>query len=410
MGFSEIIDVDAMMLEERTECTKDETTQRLVVHHYMKDPKKEPDDRHSPALLVALGVLAFCAIIMVAELGSLIILASKKDEPAAIIIHNGGSGETIASGTFQTTNMETAVDVVPNTVISSSFRSGANVCEGKKPDLPDAECIVDALLNVGPQSGANVTKGFQGDLEVDHAPIITPYWMNGMCPVNVHWHLGAEHLSQGEYDESGVGPGRHEDSDIEVDSGFRCKLYNENDSKFIKEYDWKHCVDMKVGETYEVHWPHSAAGACGTANQYQTPFYDGVFCMDGVLTDTASQIGVQAQVFTIVNDEQYYWPDLMRGMVVDDNAMMGTDVAKYTGSTTGSGRNNLVCSQYSPITWQVDRKCHIISASSFDQMCADMKSQRDDMSLDLAAHGSRALVDGLFVANNQHNRRLRRST
>eukprot|EP00959_Pyramimonas_sp_CCMP1952_P361950 7580033-Pyramimonas_sp.AAC.1 len=25
----------------------------------------------------------------------------------------------------------------------------------------------------------------------------------------------------------------------------------------------------------QVHWPHSAAGACGTPNQYQTPFYDG---------------------------------------------------------------------------------------------------------------------------------------
>ena len=27
----------------------------------------------------------------------------------------------------------------------------------------------------------------------------------------------------------------------------------------------------------------------------------------------------------------------------------------------------------SPITWQVDRKCHLISASSFDKLCADMK-------------------------------------
>merc|ERR1719296_467792 len=65
---------------------------------------------------------------------------------------------------------------------------------------------------------------------------------------------------------------------------------------------------MEVGQTYEIHWPHSAAGACGTPNQYQTPFYDGVFCnlpLDVFTTlgpqDIASNVGVQAQVFTIVN-------------------------------------------------------------------------------------------------------------
>lgn len=147
-----------------------------------------------------------------------------------------------------------------------------------------------------------------------------------------------------------------------------------------------------------LQWPHSAAGACGTPNQYQTPFYDGVFCRDGVLTDTASQVGVQAQVFTVVNDEAFYYPDLMRGMIVDGEK--GADIAKYTGSTTGSSRNNEVCSQYSPITWQVDRKCHLISASSFDKMCADMKTQRDDMSGDLYPHGSRELVDDALAANN----------
>mmetsp|Transcript_18452 Transcript_18452/g.33418 ORF Transcript_18452/g.33418 Transcript_18452/m.33418 type:complete len:99 (-) Transcript_18452:230-526(-) len=72
----------------------------------------------------------------------------------------------------------------------------------------------------------------------------------------------------------------------------------------------------------------------------------------------------------------------------------GSDVAIYTGSTTGTSRNNDdSCSAYSPITWQVDRKCHLISASSFDKMCADMKAQADDMTDDLYAHGSRTVVD-----------------
>jgi hypothetical protein len=51
---------------------------------------------------------------------------------------------------------------------------------------------------------------------------------------------------------------------------------------------------------------------------------------------------VQSQVFTIVNDESYYCPDLMHGMIVDGD--MGTDVAKYTGSTTGTTRDNEICS------------------------------------------------------------------
>jgi hypothetical protein len=37
-------------------------------------------------------------------------------------------------------------------------------------------------------------------------------------------------------------------------------------------------------------------------------------------------------------------------------------------------------------------------------MCADMKAQRDDMSDDLYAHGSRELVDADYVTDNQANR------
>merc|ERR1712232_506629 len=82
------------------------------------------------------------------------------------------------------------------------------------------------------------------------------------------------------------------------------------------------------------------------------------------------------------------------------------DIAYYTGSTTGTSRNNELCSQYTPITWQVDRKCHMISASSFDKLCYDMKLQKDDMTKDLHAHGSRELVKNSLVANNQANRKL----
>merc|ERR1711924_114028 len=109
--------------------------------------------------------------------------------------------------------------------------------------------------------------------------------------------------------------------------------------------------------------------------------------------------GVQAQVYTIVNDERYYYPDLIKGMIVAGD--YGKDMAYYTGSTTGTSRDNTVCSQYSPITWQVDRTCHLISASSFDKMCADMKAQVDDMKDDLYPHGARELVTKA-MSSTQH--------
>merc|ERR1711918_24408 len=116
-------------------------------------------------------------------------------------------------------------------------------------------------------------------------------------------------------------------------------------------------------------------------------------------------VGVQAQIFTIINDESYFYPDLMRGMITETSGNMqyGKDMAHYTGSTTGTSRNNKICSVYTPITWQVDRTCHLISASSFDKMCADMKMQRDDMSSDLHAHGAREVVSKELAANNMQD-------
>jgi hypothetical protein len=303
--------------------------------------------------------------------------------------------------------------------MKSSFYTDldANVCAGKKLALDNKVCVD---LNA-PQAGANVTKGYVGNLDVgDIEPNTKQYFQSSMCPVNVHWHLGTEHYSAGEYDEGGDGPHGNQPrpdwanrdlAEGEVRDGFRCHHYDAEDPKFTTPYNWQHCEGMEVGETYEVHWPHSAAGACGTVNQYQSPFYDGVFCnldMDGLtgLLETAgpqgiaSAVGVHGQIFTIVNDEEYYYGDMIRGMIVDGD--MGKDIHYYTGSTTGTSRDNEMCSSYAPITWQVDRKCHMISASSFDKLCYDMKMQRDDMSGDLHAHGSRELVHDDWAANNQY--------
>jgi hypothetical protein len=349
-------------------------------------------------------VVGVAALVILAQLGSVIGLAFK------VADNNNTSNSAAVAVPTIVVNVPDPADVAEFAIPTIKPPTSVNVCAGKKPDVPNVDCIVDAMVTVGPQSGANVTLGYNGELNTTSVPITDPYWKHGMCPVNVHWHLGAEHYSLGEYDETGDGPEMIEESDnrrlaAETRQGYQCTHYDERDEKFTKPFDWKHCKDMEVGQTYEVHWPHSAAGACGTPNQYQTPFYDGVFCTDDVLTDTAAQIGVQAQIFTVVNDEAYYWPDLMRGMIVEGEK--GTDIAYYTGSTTGTSRDNEVCSQFSPITWQVDRKCHLVSASTFDKMCADMSAQRDDMSDDLHAHGSRELVADFIAANNHQRRALR---
>jgi len=294
-----------------------------------------------------------------------------------------------------------------------------NYCAGSQVDLPNIDCInADGIIAAVEQAGGDVSLNYTGGLDTDASPITTTYREAGLCPVNVHWHLGAEHRSEGEFDENGDGPSHGRRRALlagEARLGGQCHHYDASDSKFTTEYTWEHCVDMHVGETYEIHWPHSLIGACNTPYQYQEPFYDGVFCnyvAAGSPTPVASNpttgqvelpaaVAVQGQVFTIVNDEAYYNANLFRGMLVDPDQEMGVHITAYTGSTTGTSRDNEICSSYSPITWQVDRKCHMISASSFDKMCQDMKAQIDDMSGDLYPHGSREVVDTQFVADNQ---------
>ena len=373
----------------------------------MCPPASESKQQDNTKLKAAVGVLGLATVVLLA---STIALATQ-----------GNSSDTKSSAAAATADS----DFTSSKSVSLFFESDdANVCAGAKLALDNMLC---ADMDVAPpQAGGNVTKGYVGGNDVgDLTANANPYYKSSMCPVNVHWHLGSEHYSYGEFDENGDGPhgniprpdwaNRNLEGE-EVQDGFRCHHYDASDSKFTTPYDWKHCKGMEVGETYEVHWPHSAAGACGTVNQYQTPFYDGVFCnlnADTFATlgaqDIANAVGVHGQVFTIVNDESYFYPDMIRGMVVDETMNMGQDIAIYTGSTTGETRSNEMCSQYAPITWQVDRKCHMISASSFDKLCYDMKMQRDDMSDDLHAHGSRELVEDSLVANNQANRKTLRA-
>ena len=64
-----------------------------------------------------------------------------------------------------------------------------------RDDLADLPC-----MDADAQSATDVTAGAPGDMDPAIAPTMD-YNDAGMCTVNVHWHIGAEHRSVGEYDE-----------------------------------------------------------------------------------------------------------------------------------------------------------------------------------------------------------------
>lgn len=260
------------------------------------------------------------------------------------------------------------------------------------PDAPVKPLCEDALE----QSPAEVTMGSAG-LREPSGELITDYRRAGMCMVNIHWHLGAEHMSAGQYDISGqefldnVYQGAHKENNRRLlaaegalQAGFMCQGYDAEDPAFTTEYDWQYCEGMNVGLTYEIHWPYSSAGHCG----HLTDGLGGVFCK----SHTPEAIGVEGQVFMIVNDDKED-KDLTKGMLRRGNS----NIAMYTGSTTGPSNNNRVCSPYAPISWHVDRDCHKVSAKSMDALCKMMKDQ--GLKYDLAPHGSRELVIPEWVSN-----------
>ena len=337
--------------------------------------------------------------------------------------------------TKKTTNNAAAAGTTTTLAIPDFLKGythyGENPCidsTGQAPlraDLGDIECE-----NAGAQSATDVTKGAPGTRDPALAPIVD-YNDMGMCTVNVHWHIGAEHRSEGQYDEAAAFDHPNKDtyagshrrlasSDGGMRIGHMCtkgkELWEANDASVrnsdgsVNEYDWKYCKDMHVGLTYEFHWPHSSLGACQTPWQYQYHFLDGVLCgatMGGVDINTAAEllgdkthgIGVEGQVFTIVNgmggDAVRPTWDVLNGW----DRQAAKDVAYYQGSTTGDavqsgahagdkcrGTGDLV-------TWHVDRECHTLEASTMDEMCRRMLViSADDMSPDVIPHGARETV------------------
>ncbi|KAL7545968.1 hypothetical protein ACHAWF_009319 [Thalassiosira exigua] len=267
-------------------------------------------------------------------------------------------------------------------------------------DIPCEKAIEEGIG----QTGVDVTCNALGTLDTTIEPLTTPFVDSGLCPTNVHAHIGAEHNSDGQFDSNAQSLGPTYANPPDKRKGKRCNFYDPQDPRFTTEFDWKHCNGFRVGETYEFHWPSStravAGATCGEVTQYQTPLFDGLFCnttqgvIDAIKSGGAGQavaenVGVQAQVFTVINDDNYVVPNLIMGMVVDHDRMvpgngpdtpkqMGVNLTIYTGGTTGDQFDNTPdgarCDDVGPVTWQVDRDCHLLSASSLDRLCYDIKT------------------------------------
>lgn len=225
-----------------------------------------------------------------------------------------------------------------------------------------------------PQAPRDVSAGSPGDLDPRVVPYSDP---SALVLVNTHWHLGAEHMSAGEYDQPPPKGRRLLATDI--DPGYYCPALPESSTG---DYTWEFCVNTEVGQTYEFHYVHSNAGV-GIADGL-----GGAFARSN--NPIALVVGQVVQVTTddadCVDDMMHTWQDVAKG-----------EWALYLGSTTGMSYNNEVCSPYT-VNWNVDTKCRRVCAKSVDAMCKTMIEEYG-MSKDIMPHGSRVLVAPEFSSS-----------
>jgi hypothetical protein len=105
-------------------------------------------------------------------------------------------------------------------------------------------------------------------------------------------------------------------------------------------------------------------------------------------------VAIESIAYTIVNDDDHTYTDLVHGW--DLPGLDTSSRVMYPGSTTGNSFNNEFCSPFT-VSWHVDKKCHAVSASSFDQMCCTMRDTYG-MKADLSPHSARQIVSPQWVA------------
>ena len=187
-----IVDTDGV--DEEEEAAHPEEHKAHLNKKFEEDVQeaKEEAANHERKLMIACAILLLTTIGLLAATLTLALTDDDDDNKATSI---STEPEVVYSNVPDNTFYE--VDTLFET-------EGNNYCRDMNPLVPNSDCIHGES---GPQAGGNVTKGFVGDMDVGNLTAITDeYWETNLCPVNVHWHLGTEHYSVGEYDEFGSGP------------------------------------------------------------------------------------------------------------------------------------------------------------------------------------------------------------
>ncbi|CAJ1424518.1 unnamed protein product [Effrenium voratum] len=257
------------------------------------------------------------------------------------------------------------------------------------------KCADLACTDAEPQSPRDVTPGYVGHLTTRYEPYGEEERRN-FLQANLHFHLGAEHRSKGEYDQAPPASGL----ESTVAPGLFCKTDGLTAPE-LADYTFEHCKNVSVGNTYEFHWVFST-GAPGQladdGNEGELGIADG---LGGAFARTVNaDVIVRGQVCLIYNNAS-----------LDTDAKIEADYAdflvkwrspapgqavKYVGSTTGSSYNDEVCSP-AEVNWHVDLKCCKLSAQAFDRTCKAMYDE--GLREDLKPKGSRPPVDKRFVAD-----------
>ncbi|CAE7835505.1 unnamed protein product [Symbiodinium sp. CCMP2592] len=249
-----------------------------------------------------------------------------------------------------------------------------------------------------PQSPRDVSSGFVGDMRARMKPLDGDA-IKDFTQVNLHWHLGAEHYSKGEYDIP-VGKHLHYRHGVPewdghplvpegTQPGFFCNLRHYDD--YLKPYDFQYCKHAKVGYTYEFHWVFSSAGPL----EREFRIFNGLGqAFNRSKNPTAI---VRGQVCRIINDERLRTEDQIEedynNFIEQWREPYLGDAVRYVGSTTGPSYNNEVCSPLQ-VNWHVDTKCCTLTAQTMDRTCQRMAEL--GLTTDLAPHGSRELVDRAY--------------
>lgn len=193
---------------------------------------------------------------------------------------------------------------------------------------------------------------------------------------NIHFHTNAEHKAKDFSIYAGEGKHGHR-------GGYQCLSSMTLTKKELFQPGTNYCEGVKSGDTIEVHWVYSSCNV--------EPGKGLTSCLSEKCTNP--ELRVEAQVFTVVNDELAL---NFNTMTYDGNIINGYHQAKslpvntgkpieFIGSTTGPKYTEQNCSPLQ-VTWRVRPKCEKININSLSQWC------KSNIFKENHAHGVRKLI------------------